>query len=90
MQVGDSGSMCTQNTTSSCNLNYEKQSTYNLTVEVVDSGFPPLVALFDFIINVSDVNDKPSGTKISGKFKIEMEAFERLFTSNMIIYAFSH
>jgi hypothetical protein len=55
---------------------------YNLSVEVKDSGIPPLVALFNVIIYVTDVNEKSRNIKISGRLTMVKLVIAMRFTNN--------
>ena len=48
-----------------CELDYERQSTYNITVEVIDNGSPPERNNFVVSIRLRDVNDKPYNLSIT-------------------------
>ena len=48
-----------------CELDYERQSTYNITVEVIDNGSPAARNTFVVTIRLRDVNDKPYNLSIT-------------------------
>eukprot|EP00117_Sycon_ciliatum_P021146 scpid22649/ scgid18623/ Cadherin-related tumor suppressor; Protein fat len=48
-----------------CKLNFEKDQTHDIVVQVTDSGSPPLSKSFKLTINVENINDQPRHLTVS-------------------------
>ncbi|WAR18645.1 FAT4-like protein [Mya arenaria] len=55
----------TLKTTATARLNYERTQFYKLHIRCTDSGNPPMFALFDVTINVTDINEIPTATSLT-------------------------
>ena len=60
---------CTDN--KRCPINYEKQNSFNLMINAMDSGVPPMDVDKQIIINVRDKNDPPYGIELSSSNVLE-------------------
>ena len=71
-------------TSTSANLNYEAQQSWNITVQSTDDGSPPLSVDESFVVYVLDVNEAPiyigiSGEKVIMKLKFQTLILEIVF-----------
>ncbi len=62
--VGESDRACFSVGGKSCSLDYESRAAHRLVFRVRDSGDPPATAFFEKFVNVTDVNDKPTGIRL--------------------------
>lgn len=58
-QVGVSNVDCLKYGFAYCKLNFEAQQSYQIQVQVTDTGSPPLSRLFTLTVKLRDINDKP-------------------------------
>lgn len=68
-----------------CKLDYEKQSSFKIKVEVTDNGTPAMSSTFDATVQLQDINDQPrslslSATVVSG----DKKAFYLFTTSSQL------
>lgn len=67
LKVALSNVDCLKNGGAFCKLNYEKQSSYTVTVRVTDNGSPPQSSEASMSISLNDVNDRPRDFKLSSR-----------------------
>ncbi|KAL4238399.1 hypothetical protein ACF0H5_003108 [Mactra antiquata] len=71
LKVNDGDKDCTTVSNAECKINYEHTATYTVSVEVLDSGNPPLRGVFGFDVQVTDINEPPRNIRLTGnKFKL--------------------
>lgn len=62
--VGHSDPKCFTDGNTWCSLNLEAQPRHLVVILVTDNGHPAESAYFDLLIELTDVNDKPSGIRL--------------------------
>ena len=70
-------------------LNYERKTSYNLTVEVMDKGHPSLSSLVHVTINIKDVNENNLAPQFTGQPLLRGAVSENMPAGTTILKAFA-